>query len=54
MPANQIIPPGVGGHDPELPVKSLYDPAAAKALLDRFGYDKRDADGFRRAPDGTR
>ena len=35
-------------------MKSLYDPATAKALLDRFGYDKRDADGFRRAPDGSR
>ena len=47
IPANQMIPPGVGGHDPELPVKSLYDPATARALLDRFGYDKRDPDGFR-------
>ena len=35
-------------------MKSLYDPATAKALLDRFGYDKRDPDGFRRAPDGSR
>ena len=32
----------------------MYDPATAKALLDRFGYDKRDPDGFRRAPDGSR
>ncbi|MET0682366.1 MAG: ABC transporter substrate-binding protein [Casimicrobiaceae bacterium] len=54
IPANQMVPPGVGGHDPELPVKSPYDPATASALLDRFGYDKRDADGFRRAPDGKR
>ena len=54
IPANQFIPPGVGGHDPELPVKSMYDPATAKALLDRFGYVKRDADGFRQAPDGSR
>jgi oligopeptide transport system substrate-binding protein len=54
IPANQMIPPGVGGHDPELPVKALYDPATARALLDRFGYDKRDPDGFRRAPDGSR
>jgi len=54
IPANQMIPPGVGGHDPELPVKSLYDPATAKALLDRSGYGKRDADDFRRAPDGSR
>jgi ABC-type transport system substrate-binding protein len=53
-PANQFIPPGVGGHDPESPVKSIYDPATAKALLDRFGYTKRDPDGFRTAPDGSR
>ncbi len=52
IPANQMIPPGVGGHDPTLPVKSSYDPATARALLDRFGYDKRDPDGFRRAPEG--
>ena len=54
VPANQFIPPGVGGHDPESPVQSIYDPATAKALLDRFGYTKRDPDGFRRAPDGSR
>jgi peptide/nickel transport system substrate-binding protein len=52
IPANQIVPPGVGGHDSTLPTKSLYDPATAKALLDRFGY-KRGADGYRNAPDGT-
>ena len=52
IPANQIVPPGVGGHDSTLPMKSLYDPATAKALLDRFGY-KRGADGYRNARDGT-
>src|SRR5436189_73077 len=51
LPANQIVPPGVGGHDPAVRPKSLYDPATAKALLDRFGY-KIGADGFRTAPDG--
>jgi len=51
LPANQIVPPGVGGHDPGPPAKSFYDPATAKALLDRFGY-KVGADGFRNAPDG--
>lgn len=51
IPANQIVPPGVGGHDPSLPTKSAYDPAAARALLDRFGY-RRSADGYRNAPDG--
>jgi ABC-type transport system substrate-binding protein len=52
IPANQIVPPGVGGHDSTLPIKSLYDPGTAKSLLDRFGY-KIGADGYRKAPDGT-
>jgi len=52
IPASQIVPPGVGGHDPTLPAKSLYDPATAMTLLNHFGY-KRGADGYRRAPDGA-
>ncbi len=52
LPASQFIPPGVGGHDPSLPPKPLYDPAAANALLDRVGYKTRDAEGFRKTPDG--
>jgi hypothetical protein len=36
----------------QVPPKSAYDPAAARALLDRFGYKDRDGDGFREAPDG--
>ena len=52
LPATQFVPPGVGGHDPSLPPKALYDPAAANALLDRFGYKARDGEGFRKAPDG--
>ncbi|HEX3633315.1 MAG TPA: ABC transporter substrate-binding protein [Casimicrobiaceae bacterium] len=51
LPANQMVPPGVGGHDATLPTKPLYDPATAKALLDRFGYAKG-ADGYRNTPDG--
>ena len=51
-PANQILPPGVFGHDASLASKSIYDPAAARALLDRFGYKDRDGDGMREAPDG--
>ncbi len=50
--ANQIPPPGVTGHDPSFVDKSQYDPAAAKALLDRFGYANKDAEGYRRGPDG--
>jgi ABC-type transport system substrate-binding protein len=52
QPANQLIPPGVGGHDPAASPKSLYDASAARALLDRFGYDRRDAEGYRLGPDG--
>ena len=52
LAANQLAPPGVTGHDPTLPAKPLYDPAAARALLDRFGYDKKDVEGYRLGPDG--
>ena len=52
LPANQLLPPGVSGHDPSLPAKSIYDPAAARALLDRFGFKDRDGDGYRETPDG--
>jgi len=52
LPANQLLPPGVSGHDPSLPPKSIYDPAAARALLDRFGFKDRDGDGYRETPDG--
>jgi len=52
LPANQLLPPGVNGHDTSLPPKSLYDPGAARALLDRFGFKDVDGDGFRETPDG--
>ena len=52
LPANQLLPPGTSGYDPKLPQKSAYDPAAARTLLDRFGYKDRDGDGFRETPDG--
>ncbi len=51
LPANQLVPPGVSGHDPSLPALA-YDPAAGNALLDRFGYTARDGDGYRKTPDG--
>jgi len=50
--ATQPIPPGVAGHNPGLVARQPYDPAAAKALLDRFGYVDRDRDGWRELPDG--
>jgi len=50
--ATQPIPPGVDGHIPDLDVRPPYDPTAARALLDRFGYRDRDGDGWRELPDG--
>ena len=51
-PATQMIPPPVPGHSPALAIKEPFDPAAARALLDRFGYRDRDGDGFREMSDG--
>ncbi|WP_338844915.1 ABC transporter substrate-binding protein [Massilia sp. W12] len=45
------IPPGVVGHDPNYKSMLQYDPAAANALLDKFGY-KKGKDGYRTMPDG--
>ncbi len=50
--ASQLVPPGIPGHDSSLVAKSAYDPAAARALLDKFGYKDRDGDGYRELPDG--
>ena len=53
VPANGPIPPDIAGFNPQLRTKAqIYDPAGARALLDRFGYKDRDGDGYREAPDG--
>ena len=52
FPANQVVPPTVSGHNPKLPTNAIYNPAQARALLNRFGYRDRDGDGFRELPDG--
>jgi ABC-type transport system substrate-binding protein len=53
IPAMSPIPPDIAGYDPELKTQAqLYDPAAARALLDKFGYKDRDGDGYRETPDG--
>ena len=52
QPASQLLPPHVEGHDPSLRNAAAYDPAAARALLDRFGWRDRDGDGYRETPDG--
>jgi ABC-type transport system substrate-binding protein len=50
--ANQMVPPGVAGHDPSMPPRPRPDPAGANALLDKVGYGKRDAQGYRLTPEG--
>jgi ABC-type transport system substrate-binding protein len=53
IPAMSPVPPDIVGYDPGLKTAAqLYDPAAARALLDRFGYKDRDGDGYRETPDG--
>ncbi len=51
LPASQPLPPGVPGYDATL-APAAYDPAGARALLDRFGYRDLDGDGYRETPDG--
>lgn len=50
--ATQPVPPGLSGHDPAVNAHVRYDPAGARALLDRFGYVDRNRDGWRDLPDG--
>ena len=50
--ADQPVPPGVLGHDASVGIRVPFDPAAARALLDRFGYRDRDDDGYRETPEG--
>ena len=53
VPAQSIIPPDIAGYDPKFkPDAQIYDPATARALLDRFGYKDRVGDGYRRTPEG--
>ena len=52
LPATQPIPPDVEGHVPGYKGLSPYDPATARALLDKFGYRDRNGDGLRELPDG--
>jgi ABC-type transport system substrate-binding protein len=53
VPAYGPIPEGIEGYDPKLKTNAqIYDPAAARALLDKFGYKDRNGDGYRELPDG--
>ena len=50
--ASQPVAPPLYGYDPKYVARYGYDPSAARALLDRFGYKDRDGDGYRELPDG--
>jgi ABC-type transport system substrate-binding protein len=53
VPATSPIPPGIEGFDPKLRTNAqVYDPGAARALLDKFGYVDRNGDRYRELPDG--
>jgi ABC-type transport system substrate-binding protein len=53
LPASGPIPPDIAGYNPKLKTAAqLFDPAAARALLDKFGYKDRDGDGYRETPEG--
>jgi ABC-type transport system substrate-binding protein len=43
IPATQLVPPPIPGHDPNFAADIRHDPAAARALLDKFGYRDRAA-----------
>jgi ABC-type transport system substrate-binding protein len=54
VPAQTAIAPLAFGYNPALKTTmSDHDPAAARALLDMYGYVDRDGDGWREQPDGT-
>jgi ABC-type transport system substrate-binding protein len=39
--ATQVVPPPVSGYDPNFLANTKYDPAGAKALLDKFDIDRK-------------
>ncbi|MCG2585152.1 ABC transporter substrate-binding protein [Massilia sp. TS11] len=51
LPAQSPLPPGMLGYDAAYRSPIAYDPALARALLERFGY-RRGPDGFRTDPAG--
>jgi ABC-type transport system substrate-binding protein len=51
LPAVTPLPPNVLGYDASYRSPVAYDPALARALLERYGY-RKGADGFRTLPDG--
>ena len=55
IPAQSMIPPYNVGYDPALKSELQdHSPARANALLDLYGYERRDAEGWRTHPGGAR
>ena len=53
VPAQGPVPPDIAGSDPSHKTQAqVYDPAAARALLERFGYKLRKGEAYRDMPDG--
>jgi ABC-type transport system substrate-binding protein len=50
--ATQLVPPAVPGYDPARIPTYRFDPAGARALLERFGYKVSNRGGYRTMPDG--
>ncbi|HEY5798812.1 MAG TPA: ABC transporter substrate-binding protein [Burkholderiaceae bacterium] len=51
--AQSPLPPTTLGYNPDYRSSVPYDPKLANALLDRYGYNKRDAEGYRLQPNGA-
>ena len=50
--ATQLVPPPLPGYDSSRTPAQKFDPAAARTLLDRFGYNIRTGGIYRTLPDG--
>ena len=54
VPAQSNIVPHTSGYDPAFKSEAGdHDPARARALLELYGYQDRDGDGWRELPDGS-
>ena len=50
--ATQLVPPLIPGYDSGRRSDNRFDPAGARALLERFGYKAVAGDPYRRTPEG--
>ena len=53
IPAQSPVPPDIAGYDAKRKTSAqVHDPRAARALLDKYGYQDLNGDGYRETPDG--